>query len=55
MGETIQEGIAVVQTGGDKSMDQDSSTVGGERGAEPVDVPKVEISRPDGVIDVGVE
>ena len=55
MGETKQEGVTVVYAGSDQSVNQDCSTVGGERGAEPVYVPEVEICRPDGVVDVGVE
>ena len=30
LGETEEEGIAIVQAGSDKGMDQDCSTVGGE-------------------------
>lgn len=50
LGETIKEGVAVVQTGGDKAVDEDGGGVGGEGGAEPVYVAEMEIgSAGDGV------
>lgn len=52
MGETKQEGVAVVESGGDKTVDQDGGAVRGEGGAEAVNISKVEVSRPGDVIDV---
>ena len=52
MGETKQKGVAVVKSGGDKTVDQDGGAVRGEGGAEMVDVSRVEISRPGDVIDM---
>lgn len=55
MGETEEEGIAIVQAGSDKRVYQDCSGVGSERRAEAVDVSEVEVGGPDGVVDVGVK
>ena len=52
LGEAEQEGVTIVQAGSDKGVDQDCRAVGGERRAEAVNVPEMEVSGPDGVVDV---
>ena len=51
--ETEEEGVAVIQTGGDETVDEDGGGVGGEGGAETIDVAEVEIGSASGKADVG--
>lgn len=53
--ETEEEGVAIIQTGGDEAVYEDGSGLGGKRGAETVDVTEMEVGGADGVINVGSE
>ena len=55
MGEAEEERIAVVQTGGDEAVNKDGGGVGGEGGAESVDVAEMEICSAGNGVDVRVE
>ena len=55
MGEAEEERIAVVQMGGDEAVNKDGGGVGGEGGAESVDVAEMEICSAGNGVDVRVE
>ena len=55
MGEAEEERIAVVQTGGDEAVNKDGTGVGGEGGAESVDVAEMEICSAGNGVDVRME
>ena len=55
MGEAEEERIAVVQTGGDEAVNKDGGAVGGEGGAESVDVAEMEKCSAGNGVDVRVE
>ena len=50
-----KERVAVIYTGGDKAVEKDGGIVGGQGGAEAIDVSRVEVGRPGDVIDVGLK
>ena len=47
--------ISIIDAGGDEAVDQDSSSVRSERGAETINVTQMEMCRPGNVIDVRME
>ena len=51
-GETEEERVAIIQTGGDKAVNKDRGGVGGEGGAETINIAYMEVGRPGDVIDV---
>ena len=55
MAMNVEERIAVVQTGGDEAVNKDGGGVGGEGGAESVDVAEMEICSAGNGVDVRVE
>lgn len=55
MGETKEERITVVKTGGDKAVYKDRRGVGGEGGAKAIDIAEVKVGGPSDVVDVGME
>lgn len=55
LGETKEERIAIINTGGDKAVHKNRGGVGGEGGAEAIYVTEMEVGSAGGDIDVGFE
>ena len=55
LGETKEERITIVDTGGDKAMNKNRGGVGGEGGTEAIYVTKMEVGSAGGDVDMGFE
>ena len=54
-GETKEERITIVDTGGDKAINKNRGGVGGEGGTEAIYVTKMEVGSAGGDVDMGFE
>jgi hypothetical protein len=55
LGETKEERVTVINTGGDKAMYKNRGGVGGEGGTEAIYVTKMEVGSAGGDVDMGFE
>ena len=55
LGKAEKEGVTVINTGGYKAVDKNRGGMGGEGGAEAIDIAEMEVGRAGGVVNVGFE
>ena len=55
LGETKEDRVTVINTGGDKAMYKSRGGVGGEGGTEAIYVTKMEVGSAGGDVDMGFE